>query len=86
MVMKMETPIGTLTASKYDDVSHQGFLIELHRPNELIGMTVAFIEVDKVGSQLSICAWGNGLKEDSTTRVIYRENIEEFFKNWSEKK
>ena len=87
MAMKMETPLGTLTVHKSDNANYQGFWIELHRPNELIGMTVALVEVDKTEKepQLSTRVWGDGVKEDYTTKVVH-ENIEEFFKEWSEKK
>ena len=87
MAMKIETPLGTLTVHKSNDTSYQGFQIELHRPNELIGMTVALIEVDKTEKepQLSTRVWGDGLEADYTTKVVHK-NIEDFFKEWSEQK
>ena len=81
--MKVKTSLGTIIVSESKGVGREGkgVWIELHRPNTLMDMMIAFVEIDTTSDQPQLVTrvWGNGVEYDYTDRIEHK-NVEEFFK------
>lgn len=82
--MKVKTSLGTIVVSESKGIG-KGVWIELYRPDALMEMTIAFVEVDKTSGEPKLVTrvWGNAMECDYTDKIEH-QNVEEFFKEWSE--
>ena len=76
--MKIKTSLGDIVISP---ANGEGVWIELCRPNTLIAMSVAYVEVE--GGKLITRVWGNAVDCDYTHRIEH-ENVEDFFEEWKD--
>lgn len=82
----VETPLGTLSATRAVDGAHPGIYIDLHRPDTDCDMPLALVEfsaddadfMDGIENIITR-VWGDARQEDYTDRVVH-QNIEEYFK------
>ena len=82
---RVETPLGALKVKVSTDPAHPGIWIDLGRPDFDCDLALALVEFSSDDADfpdgephIITHVWGNGEKEDYTTRVVH-EGIEEYF-------
>lgn len=75
---RVETPLGLICATPCSDKDNPGLWIELYRPGEDAGMSLALVEYYGEDKEIVTRVWGNAQSEDYTDKITHK-HVDEYF-------